>query len=390
MNAWVKELNGKVSLLHFNHKIRKESNYEEKFVKDVAKKYDMGFKILRWDGTKPISSIMRVARDQRYQKICEFCREKNILTLMTAHHLDDLLETYVMRKKRKYVTLGLSSIPKINIQNDLQILRPLLGIRKERLIQTCFKNNLQCLVDPTNKDNKFERTKIRNYLKKLSQKKYMKVYEDFRRSKKKNLMIEEKISNFFLDYLFSSRFGSFQIPKDKFLEESINLKIEILKKILVTCSGKIYPPKTKSIKYLLVKISKFSNSKYSLHSCIILIKSNEIRFYKEYELIKKLTPDCTIIKKRNNILWDGRFNITSSDYDILCYKMNEKLWLKIKDKYANVKKKKKINFEVLKTLPVIKTSRDLIIPFLSDENELETSSVLVTFQPKIPLTKKNF
>ena len=70
--------------------------------------------------------------------------------------------------------------------------------------------------------------------------------------------------------------------------------------------------------------------------------------------------------------------------------MNEKLWLKLKDKYANAKKKENINFEILKTLPVIKTSKDFIIPFLSDENELKTSSVLVTFQPKIPLTKKNF
>ena len=37
------------------------------------------------------------------EEIINFCKQKNIMTLMTAHHLDDSLETYFMKKKKKFL-----------------------------------------------------------------------------------------------------------------------------------------------------------------------------------------------------------------------------------------------------------------------------------------------
>ena len=52
-----------------------------------------------WNEKKPKTSIMQRAREIRYKKIINFCKQNNIMTVMTAHHLDDSLETYYMKKK---------------------------------------------------------------------------------------------------------------------------------------------------------------------------------------------------------------------------------------------------------------------------------------------------
>ena len=79
---------------------------------------------------------MKTARDIRYQTFFEYCKKNNIIHLMTAHHLDDLIETYFMRLQRNFSTIGLSSIPKKFNNKNLVIYRPLLRFKK-RLIATC-------------------------------------------------------------------------------------------------------------------------------------------------------------------------------------------------------------------------------------------------------------
>ena len=71
---------------------------------------------------------------------------------MTAHNLDDNLETFMMRKHRDSISLGLSSIPKIRVVDDLRIIRPLLIYEKARLKATCKKYKIQWLIDRSNFD----------------------------------------------------------------------------------------------------------------------------------------------------------------------------------------------------------------------------------------------
>jgi tRNA(Ile)-lysidine synthase len=131
LNRWIKKRDGMLTLIHFNHKLRKESYLETVFTKKISKKLNLNFKILNWDNQKPESALMFKARYLRYKKIIDFCKKQKIITLMTAHHYNDSLETYLMRKERKFSTLGLAGIPTRNNRGDVQILRPLINICKE-------------------------------------------------------------------------------------------------------------------------------------------------------------------------------------------------------------------------------------------------------------------
>ena len=131
MKNWIIKNDGKLTIIHFNHSLRKESLKEAKYVERISENFNLACKVLKWKKINFNSSLMQSARTARYSKIIDFCEKEQIISLMTAHHFDDCLETYLMRKERKFTTLGLNSIPRINIQKNLQILRPFIGIKKK-------------------------------------------------------------------------------------------------------------------------------------------------------------------------------------------------------------------------------------------------------------------
>ena len=70
--------------------------------------------------------------------------------------------------------------------------------------------------------------------------------------------------------------------------------------------------------------------------------------------------------------------------------MNEKKWIFIKRKFKSVNSFEQIGYDIVRTLPIIKVKKKLIIPHFLNQNELEKHSVKFFFNPIIPLTKKNF
>ena len=201
MNNWIKKHKGFLTLIYFDHKLRKGSHLESQYAKEISKKLGIDHKILTWNEKKPKNSIMQKAREIRYKKIINFCKQKNIITVMTAHHLDDSLETYFMKKKRNSLTPNLSGIPFKNTQDQVQILRPFINLRKSRLIQTCKKNKYKWFEDPSNQDNNFERVRVRNIIGGLSKYKRSKLYSEFKVNTYENKNFEIEIANFFIKNL---------------------------------------------------------------------------------------------------------------------------------------------------------------------------------------------
>ncbi len=390
MNNWIKRKGGVLTLIHLNHKLRKQSFLEAEFTKEMAIKFDVNFKILSWNEKKPVTSIMHKAREIRYEKMISFCKKNKIITIMTGHHYDDSLETYLMRKNRNSKTNSFKGIPIKNTQDDVQILRPLISIKKERLVQTCLKNNFLWIEDPSNKNQKFERVKIRKFLENLSNKEKCKLDQEFKRCIEKNNIIEKRIVGFFMKNLRFRVYGQFLLDKKKFLLQPHFFQIAILKRLLITCSGSIYPPRSRSLEILKKKISDFEKSKFSLHSCIIRTSQNYIEIFREYQKIVTRSPKQVLIRKKQSILWDNRFLISSLSHDLNCHLFDDNMWLKLKKKFKSLKILKEIDYEILKTLPILEFKRTKMIPFLTNSNDMLSKGISVIFKPKIPITKKNF
>lgn len=387
MNNWAQRNGCSIKAIHFDHGLRISSSIEAKQIKDLASKMNISFKSLKWKGIKPKTDIMNKARDARYQSIIKYCQERKIIHLMTAHHLNDFIETYYMRVKRKFTTSGLNSIPSKFVNKNLIIYRPLLNFRKTRLVKTCEYHKIKWIKDYSNFDPRYERVRVRNFLKNneyLDQNLKMNIKFDLRINKN----LESNSNNFFLRDLKFYDYGVFEFNLKSLSLLSLSLRIEILKKILITCSGNIYPPRMSSLQTILEKISKPSFSRHTLHHCILEKKKDKIIIYKEFYSVQREENKVRIFPNKS-IYWDKRFRIKSKK-NFNCKFIVDNDWAKIYRDFKLNKKIKGIKFEILKTLPLLYREKKYVIPFVLNEEDLKKEEIEIFFEPTIPLSKKNF
>ena len=151
-----------------DHRLRKNSTMEAKFVQKKLKNFSVKLNILTWRGKKPRKNIQSVAREERYKLLTDVAKNYGIKNILLGHHLDDLFENFFIRILRGSGLKGLISLDKETIKNDVHLIRPLIKLDKKDLIY--ISNNVfgTYIEDPSNKNEKFKRVKIRNFLEKLS------------------------------------------------------------------------------------------------------------------------------------------------------------------------------------------------------------------------------
>ena len=123
-----------VTVLIVDHDLRKDSRKEANLVMRNAKKIGFKYKILKWKGLKPLSSIQESARKARYDMMISWCEKNNVKKLFLAHHMDDQVETFLMRLSKGSGIDGLSSMSKTSLKANVNIIRPFLEIPKTKLV----------------------------------------------------------------------------------------------------------------------------------------------------------------------------------------------------------------------------------------------------------------
>ena len=156
----------KVSYFIVDHKLRKESSSEAKTVKNILNKIDVQCKILIWNGKKPSKNIQASARDKRYSLLAGECKKNDIKYLLLGHHLNDLFENFLIRMVRGSGLNGLISFSKNTKykSQDLNIIRPLLNLEKKDLLYISNIVFSFFVKDPSNINEDYKRTRIRNLL----------------------------------------------------------------------------------------------------------------------------------------------------------------------------------------------------------------------------------
>lgn len=134
--AWASSCGGSVLGLIVDHGLRPGSGEEAERVAGWLAARGLPARILPWLGAKPASSIQAAAREARHGLLLAACREAGILHLCLGHQAGDLAETAAMRHERGSGEHGLAGIAAVREVPGLRILRPLLGIKRARLLAT--------------------------------------------------------------------------------------------------------------------------------------------------------------------------------------------------------------------------------------------------------------
>lgn len=157
------QLNLDIALAHCNFKLRgAESDADEQFVKKYANINNIPFFITHFNTTKIAeknrTSIQMAARDLRYEWFNKILNKHQYDFLLTAHHLDDMFETFLINLCRGTGLDGLVGIPQINDK----ILRPLLIFSREEIFSFAQKEKIEWREDESNLTLKYHRNKIRH------------------------------------------------------------------------------------------------------------------------------------------------------------------------------------------------------------------------------------
>jgi len=170
--------------IFFDHQKRVEGKYEiEKFINYYGlNKKNTFIKKLKL-GKKEIS-FQKKARTARYHYILKLSKLLGTDEVFLGHHLDDLKESYFLRKIQSSNVLGLSNVFQEKFEK-LNIHRPLVKYSKKQIKAYAQKNKLIWFEDRSNFELDYSRNKVRSYLSsnsKISQsiKKDMRNYQDMK------------------------------------------------------------------------------------------------------------------------------------------------------------------------------------------------------------------
>ena len=155
------KLNLDFSIAHVNYKLRgKESDLDENFVKNYANQKKINFYSISHDLSTCSKSIQAKAREIRYNYLHKLKDDNKFDYILTGHHFDDNIETVFLnlrRGKKNNSFLGIR-------EKHNQLLRPLINFTKDEIKKYALEHNLSWRDDSTNKENKYERNKIRNLI----------------------------------------------------------------------------------------------------------------------------------------------------------------------------------------------------------------------------------
>lgn len=266
------QLNFDISLAHCNFQLRgKESDKDEEFVKNLGKKLGINTYVTRFNTNEYADSnklsTQLAARELRYNWFDKLSKEYSFEHLLTAHHADDNLETFLINLTRGTGLEGLTGIPPINGN----IVRPLLVFSREEILNYAKQNNIEWREDESNSETKYLRNKIRHQVTPILKELNASVLKNFNKT---------------IDHLKES-------------QQIIDDKIEDITYEIISKEGDL-------LKINIEKLLKLSNPKAYLYQ---LLKPYEFREWNDVQNLiyaqsgkQILTKNYTLLKDRDFLL----------------------------------------------------------------------------------------
>jgi tRNA(Ile)-lysidine synthase len=167
----------KLIVCHLNHKLRKASDADARFVQKLVATYnktivgeahldfELGSVNVAALAKKKKMSIEVAAREARYSFFAKMAKQRRCPTIFLAHHADDLVETFLINLFRGTGLTGLAAMREVATRGiddvDLTIVRPLLSVWRDEIDSHVHEHRLKFREDASNKNLRPLRNRIR-------------------------------------------------------------------------------------------------------------------------------------------------------------------------------------------------------------------------------------
>ncbi len=301
---FAKKNNLKFIAISIDHRLREDSPKEIEWIKKLMKKEKVSFVSKKVIKKISSSNTLSTARKFRYELLTDVCKKNKFKYLLTAHHLDDEIETFLMRLIRGSGIKGLSSLKPVSKYKggEISIVRPLLKYSKKCLIKYLAKTKQSYIYDNTNKDMKYDRSRIRAIAENLineglDKKRILEVIQNL---KKADEAITVTVNNYLKKCISLGRNSTLKFNNKKFKKAPVEIQYRIINKLCRLVGNKDKVPRSRSLKSLIEKINAGDVKSHTLNGCIFTAKNEEIFISKEKKSRPLSEQNFKVILKNKN------------------------------------------------------------------------------------------
>ena len=260
-----------------DHNIRKGSNQEAKEVKKILKKKNIILKILLNERIIK-KNIQAEARNTRYDILTKYSKKKDVKVLLTAHNLEDQVETFFIRLSRGSGLKGLSAMKTLSkLNSQLTLCRPLLDVKKKFLIKISKSVLVKYIKDPSNINTKYLRTKVRKLKKPLEKSgiMYDQIFQSIQNLGVSKITLEGYLSKIIKE-LIKKINKEILIDYKKFNDLNKDTKIVVINHSVKQLKKNYYDLRSKKIDNLIKNLKRREFKKSTLGGCIFYKKGENL------------------------------------------------------------------------------------------------------------------
>lgn len=171
----------KIQVVHVDHQLQSQSADWAEHCQQIAESLQLPFHSLQVTVTDiNQSGLESAARSERYHAINKLMNGEGIL--LTGQHLQDQAETLMLQLLRGAGNRGLGAMKTVSFWQNMPIVRPLVDISRESLLDYATTHQLQWIEDPSNQNTEINRNFLRHQVWPLLQSRWPAINQNLARS----------------------------------------------------------------------------------------------------------------------------------------------------------------------------------------------------------------
>ena len=307
-HRWAEARGGECHALVVDHGLRPESAEECRRVAGWLTRGGIETRVLTWTGHKPARGIQEAARAARYGLLLSWCRDHGPRDLLLAHHRDDQAETFLLRLGRKSGLDGLATMAGVSHRAGIRVVRPLLGVPKTRLIATVQAFGHPWIEDPSNRDPRFARSRVREILPALDATGVTSegIATSARRLGRARAALEHYASELVRECVRSHEAGFCWLDRDALLAAPDEVGLRVLSRVVSAVGARPAPPRYDRLERTYAEIAGGAAPKgRTLAGCRIVGRERRLLICRE----ARGTGRAVTLRPGQNRRWDARFDV---------------------------------------------------------------------------------
>ena len=186
----------KLEAVYVNHGLSKYADEWQGFCQSLCEELDVAFKAVHVEiYERSRTSLEAQAREARYQALDENCIPGSVILL--GQHLNDQLETFLLRLKRGSGLQGLASMPQTRLLASGRVcFRPMINITREQIEQFASEFAITHITDDSNVDERFDRNFLRHQVLPI----LMERFQGFEKSAARSIRLLQKQQSLLDEY----------------------------------------------------------------------------------------------------------------------------------------------------------------------------------------------